>query len=134
SINGITVDAYADHPIYAGASDTRRASITAGKTFSRGHITAAFEYRDDEGLTLGDRKDTSCPRELAFIDGQEVGQTVPGGSELRCFPFARAGGGIASGYGFAASFSGPAPSRITFPGFETGTPDIFGGLVGFSAT
>src|SRR3954469_3089921 len=33
SINGITVDAYADHPIYAGAGDTRRGSITLGKTF-----------------------------------------------------------------------------------------------------
>ena len=144
SINGITVDAYADHPIYAGAGDTRRASITAGKTFSRGHITAAFEYRDDEGLTLGDRKDTSCPRELAFIDGQEVGQTVPGGTALRCFPFARGGGGVASGYGFAANLTrfyptffpgqAPVPSRVTFPGFANGTPDIFGTPVGFSST
>ena len=134
SINGITVDAYADHPIYAGAGDTRRASITAGKTFDRGHITAAFEYRDDEGLTLGDRKDTSCPRELAFINGEEVGQTVPGGTALRCFPFARGGGGIASGYAIARSFSRPVPSRVTFPGFDTGNPDIFGVPVGFSAT
>ena len=132
SINGITVDAYADHPIYAGAGDTRRASITAGKTFSRGHITGAFEVRDDEGMTLGDRKDTSCPRELAFINGEEVGQTVPGGTALRCFPFARNGGGVAAGYGFAASFSRAVPPRITYPGFATGNPDIFGIPVGFT--
>jgi outer membrane receptor protein involved in Fe transport len=134
SINGVTVDAYGDHPIYAGAGDTRRASITAGKTFDRGHITGAFEVRDDEGLTLGDRKDTSCPRELAFINGEEVGQTVPGGTALRCFPYARAGGGIAAGYGLARSFSRAVPSRITFPGFDTGNPDIFGVPVGFSST
>ena len=133
SINGITVDAYADHPIYAGSGDTRRGSITVGKTFDRGHITAAFEVRDDEGLTLGDRKDTSCPRELAFINGEEVGQTVPGGTALRCFPYARGGGGIASGYAITRSFSRPVPSRTTFPGFDTGNPDIFGTPVGFSA-
>src|SRR3954453_1878965 len=115
SINGITIDAYADHPIYAGAGDVRRASITAGKTFARGHITASVEVRDDEGLTLGDRKDTSCPRELAFINGNEVGQTVPGDTALRCFPYARGGGGIAAGYGFAsnlAPFGGPGQPPV----------------------
>ena len=109
------------------AGDTRRASITAGKTFDRGHITAAFEVRDDEGLTLGDRKDTSCPRELAFINGEEVGQTVPGGTAIRCFPFARNGGGIAIGIRLSPhGFQQAVPSRITYPGFDTGNLDIFG--------
>src|SRR5206468_4664919 len=135
SINGVTVDGYANHPIYAGSGDVRRGSITAGKTFERGHITAAFEVTDDEGMTLGDRKDTSCPRELAFINGTEVGQTVPGGTALRCFPYARGGGGIAAGYGFAAGFQTPVPSRITYPGYLTGNPDIFGpNLPGFGST
>jgi iron complex outermembrane recepter protein len=132
SINGITIDAYADHPIYATAGDTRRISVTAGKTFDRGHITAAFEVRDDEGLTLGDRKDTSCPRELAYINGEEVGQLTPTGSGIRCFPFARNGGGVATGYGFAAGFQKAVPSRITYPGFETGVFDL-NGIVGFNS-
>jgi outer membrane receptor protein involved in Fe transport len=144
SINGITIDAFTDHPIYAQSGDSRRISLTAGKTFSRGHITGAIEVRDDEGMTLGDRKDTSCPREGIKIDGVEVGQTVPGGTELRCFPFARTGGGVASGYGFAANLTrfypnffpgqGPVPSRVTFPGYATGNPDIFGIPVGFTGT
>src|SRR4051812_44856077 len=73
SINGITIDGFADHPLI-GNGDTMRGSVTAGRTFSRGHITASFEYSNDEGLRLGDRSDTRCPRELAFINGKEVGQ------------------------------------------------------------
>src|SRR3954453_15446964 len=64
SINGITIDGFADHPLI-GNGDTMRGSVTAGRTFSRGHITASFEYSNDEGLRLGDRSDTRCPRELA---------------------------------------------------------------------
>src|SRR4029079_10899584 len=88
------------------------------------------------------RKDTSCPRELASINGEEVGQLVPGGTAIRCFPFARNGGGIATGYGFAASLGTffpqffpdqpPVPSRITYPGFETGNFDLTG-IVGFNS-
>src|SRR3954452_25106316 len=56
SINGITVDLFADHPLL-GAGDTKRGSITAGKTFDRGHITAAFEFRRNDGLKIGDNPD-----------------------------------------------------------------------------
>src|SRR4051795_1486114 len=41
SINGITIDGFADHPLI-GNGDTMRGSVTAGRTFSRGHITASF--------------------------------------------------------------------------------------------
>jgi iron complex outermembrane recepter protein len=135
SINGITVDGYADHPL-AGNGDTLRGSITAGKTFDRGHITAAFEYRKDEGLRQGDRSSWSCPRELAFIGGKEVGQNTPTSTtDLRCFPFERAASGIARGYGLYGYYFG-APyndvfttGRASFPGYETGNPTLLGGPV-----
>jgi iron complex outermembrane recepter protein len=128
SIDGITIDGFADHPLY-GNGDTLRGSITAGKTFSRGHITGSFEYSNQEGLRLGDRKDTSCPRELAYINGQEIGQGSPlDPNQLRCFPFQRGGGGIANGYGLYGYYFGApynnvfATGRATFPGYATGTP------------
>lgn len=128
SINGVTIDGYADHPIYAQHGDTLRGSITAGKTFSRGHITAAFEFHSDEGLRYGDRPDTRCPRELAYVDGtnQEIGQTVPNGTELRCFPYQRGGGGVAAGYGIAQSFNGAPAVRLSLHGYDTGNPTLLG--------
>jgi outer membrane receptor protein involved in Fe transport len=126
SINGITVDLFADHPL-AGNGDTLRGSVSAGKTFDRGHILASFEVRDDEGLKLGDRKDWMCPRELAFQNGVEIGQTEPGSTKLRCFPFLRGGGGTARGYGVYYDFTnGLFNRRATFPGYITGTPNIDG--------
>ncbi|MBV9528119.1 TonB-dependent receptor [Sphingomonas sp.] len=128
SINGVTLDGYSDHPLYAKYGDTMRASITAGKTFSRGHITGAFEFRNDQGLRLGDRKDTSCVRELAYRDdnNQEVGQMVPGGTALRCFPFERDVLGSPQGYGVGASFNGAPGVRLSLQGYDTGNPTLFG--------
>ena len=125
SLDGLTVDAYADIP-EIGAGKTLRGSIAWGKTFDRGHILASIEVRDDAGLRLGDRKDTRCPRELAFVNGQEVGQTRPFSDELRCFPYVRGGGGVAAGYGVSRFFPfAGMPIRSTFFGFNTGNPDIF---------
>jgi len=102
-INGITFDAFTDTP-EEGAGNSYRVSVTAGKTFDRGHITLAAEYRQDNGLQLGDRSIYTCPRELAFIDGKEVGQGSPDDpNKIRCFPFERAGLGTANGYGLAYS-------------------------------
>ena len=130
SINGITVDLFEDQPVYASGGQTLRGSIAAGKTFSRGHILAAFEVRDDQGMKLGDRKDESCPRELAYINGVEVGQTVPGGTALRCFPFQRGGGGIANGYGVEQNWmAGQFNNRATFAGYLNGNPNINSGPV-----
>ena len=101
-VDGITVDAYADVPIEHGSGRTYRASLTAGKSFDRGYITGSVEYRKDEGMRLGDRDDWRCPRELAFVNGVEVGQGSPDDpSQLRCFPFERPGLGTATGYGIA---------------------------------
>lgn len=98
-MNGLTVDAFSDVP-EIGAGNTYRISVTGGKTFERGHITAAFEYREDKGLRLGDRDIYSCPRELAFIGGKEIGQASPDDpNKLRCFPFERQAIGTAVGYG-----------------------------------
>jgi outer membrane receptor protein involved in Fe transport len=126
SINGLTVDGYADVP-QIGAGQTMRASVTAGKTFSRGHFMASFEYRGDSGLNYGDRPDTRCQHELAYVNGQEVGQTNPFSSTLRCYPFARGGYGTAAGYVssiFAPGF-GDGQIRSTFGGFDTGNPTLF---------
>lgn len=128
SINGVTVDGFADHPLI-GSGDTLRGSVTAGKTFDRGHITASFEYTQKNGLRLGDRNDTSCPRDLFFVNGQEVGQRDPSTGKLRCFPFQYDGLGIASGYGTYFNFNTGTAGRITFPGYATGNPSLFGSPV-----
>jgi iron complex outermembrane receptor protein len=130
SINGITVDAFADQPLYAKEGQTLRGSISAGRTFSRGHFLASVEVRDDRGMRLGDRADTSCPRELAYVNGVEVGQTVPGGTGLRCFPFQRGGGGTARGYGVLQNWeAGLFNRRATFAGYLTNTPNIASGPI-----
>jgi len=123
AINGITLDAYVDHPL-AGSADTLRGSITLGKTFDRGHITASFEARKFDGLRAGDRNAYRCPRDLFFQNGQEVGQLDPSTGQLRCFPFQYDFLGIASGYGIAVDFNAGAVNRITFPGYTTGQPFI----------
>ena len=132
-IDGITVDAYADIP-EIGAGRTLRGSVTAGKVFDRGHIMASFEYREDKGLEFGDRKDTRCQRELAFVDGgREVGQFRPFTNELRCYPYARGGAGVAAGYALGTVYAllgEQGPARVTFPGFNTGNPDIFAPPIG----
>ena len=128
SINGITVDAYADAP-FEGAGRTLRGSITAGKTFDRGHITASFEYRNFAGMRQNDRKEYRCPRDLFKANGVEVGQLDPATGGLRCFPFQYDSLGIASGYGTAFGpeiFTDGTVRRVTYPGYITGNPDIFG--------
>lgn len=100
-VDKTTIDAFSSVP-ESGTGASYRASLTTGKVFDRGHITAAFEYRQDNGMRLGDRSIYRCPRELAYINGQEVGQGSPDDpSQLRCFPFERAGLGTANGYGIA---------------------------------
>jgi len=128
SVNGITVDGFANHPL-AGSGDTLRGSITAGKTFDRGHIMASFEVRKFDGLRVGDRKDYRCPRDLFTVNGQEIGQKDPATGQLRCFPFQYDALGIASGYGISFNFTTGTLARITFPGYTTGQPSIFGAPV-----
>jgi iron complex outermembrane receptor protein len=115
-MDGLTLDAYADVPTNVDHGKTYRASITAGKTFSRGYITGSFEYHKDQGLTLGDNKDWDCPRELAYVNGVEVGQGSPTDPNLvRCFPYApRLNTGVASGYALT--------KRITSTGGFTSGP------------
>ncbi len=116
-LNGITLDAFTDQPVqHGGGGRTYRLSATAGHTFERGYITGSFEYREQTGMRVGDRKQFSCPRDLFFdpTTGQEVGQHDPATGQLMCFPYTTGGGsGIASGYGIAQSFTLPA-SRITY--------------------
>jgi len=99
AINGVTVDGFANHPLY-GVGDNLRGSITAGKTFSRGHIMASFEYRNQQGVRVGDRKDFSCPTEGFTKNGVPVGSIDPATGKVSCFGYALGtGAGIASGYG-----------------------------------
>jgi len=127
SINGITLDGFADNPLI-GAGQTLRGSITAGKTFSRGHIMGSFEYKEDRGLDFGDRKDTRCARELAFVNGHEVGQTLPHQpGTLRCYSLGPGPTlGTPAGYGLGSFFIFGGPARISFTDYYTGHPDIFG--------
>ncbi len=115
--DGLSLDAFTNQPIqHGGGGRNYRLSATAGKVFDRGHITAAFEYRETTGLRVGDRKAFACPRDLYFnpTTGAEVGQKDPATGQLQCFPYTTGGGtGIASGYGIAQSFTVPA-SRLTY--------------------
>jgi iron complex outermembrane receptor protein len=112
-MNGLTLDAFSDVPLDADGGRTYRVSLTAGVTFDRGYVTGAFEYREDTGMTLGDRNEFSCPRELAFVNGVEVGQGSPGDpTRVRCFPYApRLNTGVASGYALTNGFR-PFPNYV----------------------
>ncbi|WP_310467250.1 TonB-dependent receptor [Sphingomonas sp.] len=131
-IDGITIDAFANIPMDIensnSAGRTYRGSITAGKTFDRGHITASFEYRQLNGIRIGDQSEWECPRALLYQNGEEIGQLDPATGNLRCFQFQRGGGsGIASGYGLAfgdSTFGFPFFGRVTFPGYTTDNPTI----------
>jgi len=123
SVNGLTLDGYADAPL-AGGGDTLRGSVTWGKTFSRGHVLLSAEYREFAGLRANQRSAYSCPRDLFYQNGQEVGQHDPATGQLRCFPFAADSLGIASGYGIFQNFNNGTAGRITFPGYATGNPAI----------
>ena len=118
SVDGITIDGYARHPLY-GVGDALRGSIVAGKTFSRGHIMATFEYRNQEGVRVGDRADFACPRERLFQNGEEVGSIDPATGEVSCFGMALGINGIAAGYGIAntinaATGAAGGTTRITY--------------------
>jgi outer membrane receptor protein involved in Fe transport len=128
SINGLVIDGFANHPL-AGSGDNLRGSVALGKTFDRGHIMASFEVRKTDGLRVGDRDDYRCPRDLFYIGGQEVGQLDPTTGQLRCFPFAYDSLGSAGGYGISYNFNTGVLARITYPGYTTGQPDIFGAPV-----
>jgi outer membrane receptor protein involved in Fe transport len=125
-LDGITFDAFGDSPLqFFGGGRTYRGSAVAGKTFARGHITGAFEFRRDKGLRLGDNPDWRCPRELAFQNGKEVGQGSPlDPNELRCFPFQRDGLGTARGYGIIFDFENGVLYRGAPAGYETGNPTL----------
>lgn len=99
--NGVTLDAYGNVPLdSSGAGSNYRLSVTAGKTFDRGHILASFEFRDQSAIAFGNRKDMSCPTDLLTspTTGQPIGQLTPDGSALRCFPFANGAVGTAQNY------------------------------------
>lgn len=135
AINGVTLDYFADVP-EIGAGQTLRGSITAGKTFSRGHIMATFEYRQDKGLNYGDRKDTRCARELAYVNGHEVGQTRPfQPGTLRCYSLGPGPTlGIPAGYGLGSFWINGGPARVSFTDYNTANPDIFGPPVGVATS
>jgi outer membrane receptor protein involved in Fe transport len=131
SVNGLTLDGYADAPL-AGGGDTIRGSATWGKTFSRGHILVSAEYREFAGLRANQRSAYSCPRDLFYQNGQEVGQIDPSTGKLRCFPFAADTLGIASGYGTylglginsKGQLAFTRSGRVTFPGYTTPNPTV----------
>ena len=109
AIEGVTVDGYVAQPVEYGSGGDKRISITAGHVFDRGHITGSFEFHDQVGLRVGDRKEFRCPRDLLFnpTTGQEVGAIDPATGQLSCFPYALgSGAGTASGYAISQSFNG----------------------------
>ena len=136
-IDGITVDAYADIP-EIGAGRTLRGSITAGKIFDRGHIMASFEYREDKGLSIGDRKDTRCQRELAFVNGSRS-RSEPSVHPTSCaaIPMHAAGAGVAAGYSlstFYRGFGDQGRRASPSPDINTGNPDIFAPPIGVATS
>ncbi|MDG2004483.1 MAG: TonB-dependent receptor plug domain-containing protein [Novosphingobium sp.] len=115
---GVTFDFFTKQPLeHGGGGRDYRASVTGGHVFDRGHITAAFEYRERTGLRVGDRPEFGCPRSLIFdpASGAEVGQIDASTGQLACFPYALDSGiGLASGYGIAQSLSTGAFSRLGY--------------------
>jgi outer membrane receptor protein involved in Fe transport len=106
-MNGVSLDAYGDVPLDSnGAGSNYRLSITAGKTFDRGHILASFEFRDQSGIKYGDRSDMSCPTDLLTspTTGAPIGQLNPNGIGLRCFPFNNGAVGTAQNYILGISY------------------------------
>jgi len=130
---GLNFDFFTKQPIeHGGGGRDYRASVAAGHVFDRGHITAAFEYRERTGLRVGDRKQFSCPRALLFdpATGAEVGQIDAATGQLACFPYAlNSGVGIASGYGIAASLFTRAINRIGFANGDINQLQSADGLV-----
>lgn len=115
SVNGVTIDGFANEPLY-GVGGNLRGSITAGKTFSRGHILASFEVRKQDGVRVRDRSDFSCPTEGFTKNGQPVGSIDPATGKVSCFGYALGtGAGIASGYGIGgviAPYYGPGVFNV----------------------
>ena len=115
---GVRFDLFTSQPVeHGGGGSNYRASLTAGHVFDRGHITAAFEYREKTGLRVGDRKEFRCPRDLIFnpASGAEVGQIDPATGQLSCFPYALDSDvGIASGYGIAQGLFSGALNRLAY--------------------
>jgi outer membrane receptor protein involved in Fe transport len=128
-LNGIVLDAYTDQPVqHGGGGRTYRTSLSAGHVFERGHITASVEFRQRTGMRVGDREKFSCPRDLFFKVGKEVGSIDPATGQLSCFPYALSTGtGTASGYGVAAGFIVPS-SRITYDNGDINTLRAVNGL------
>lgn len=130
---GITADFFTNQPLEHGdGGKDYRASIAAGHEFDRGHITAAFEYRQNTGMRLGDRKDLRCPRSLIYdpASGAEVGQIDASTGQLACFPYALDSGvGIASGYGIASSIWSGAINRVGYANGDISQLQSADGLV-----
>ncbi|AKM06460.1 TonB-dependent receptor domain-containing protein [Pelagerythrobacter marensis] len=115
--DGVTLDFYTNQPIeHGGGGRTYRASVTAGKTFDRGHITGSLEYRERTGMRFDARSDFTCPQD-GFVDattGEPVGQLIPGTNELRCHPFQAAGNGTAQYYMLGIDYFSGQVGRFTY--------------------
>lgn len=100
AFDGVTLDFYTNQPIeHGGGGRTYRASVVAGKTFDRGHITGSMEFRERTGMRENARDDFTCPVDgFVDADGNPVGQLIPGTNELRCRGFQGAGLGTAQYY------------------------------------
>nr|WP_165388468.1 TonB-dependent receptor [Sphingomonas populi] len=127
-LNGITLDAFGNVPLDShGAGSNYRLSVTAGKTFERGHILGSFEYREQTAIKIGDRSDMSCPTDLLYspTTGAQIGQLTPDGSRLRCFPFANGAVGTAQNYVLGINYldpNGAAVNRYTFANGNINAP------------
>lgn len=124
-MNGILLDAYGNVPLDShGAGSSYRLSATAGKTFERGHILASFEYRESSPIKLGERDDLRCPTDLLTspTTGQPIGQTVPGGTALRCFPFANGAVGTAQNYILGINYFTGGVNRYSYANGDINAP------------
>jgi iron complex outermembrane receptor protein len=124
-LDGVLLDAYGNVPLDSrGAGSSYRLSVTAGKTFERGHIMGSFEYRESSPIKIGQRSDLSCPTDRLTdpTTGQPIGQTVPGGTALRCFPFANGGVGTAQNYLLGINYFTGAVNRYSYANGNINTP------------
>ncbi|WP_417318967.1 TonB-dependent receptor domain-containing protein [Erythrobacter aureus] len=130
--DGVTLDFYTNQPIeHKGGGRTYRASVTAGKTFDRGHITGSLEFRERTGMRFNARDDLTCPQD-GFVDattGEPVGQLIPGTNELRCHPFEAASNGTAQYYLLGIDYFTGNVGRFAYNQNDPNNADVTDGFL-----
>ncbi|MES1201084.1 MAG: TonB-dependent receptor [Pseudomonadota bacterium] len=128
NLDGASFDVYGSEPWQDGGNEYR-AQATWGHTFSRGHITASFDYYNQRELKIGQRDYTSCGADYTFgANGARNDRVDPRTGKPACLD-------ILSGqvwlYEYLGDDFGVFPDADSGPWGTTGQLNSPGGLVKF---